>query len=159
MARRSWYGDDDAFGRGTHKAGVSAQIEAGLVRFKTRKDHRRLAVRAEGTLAGSFAMEKRRHGTIEHNTLPLVRRERNSLSVTDSCLGRGGDGITMRFGVTETLVNIAHSWNFFSGVNNHRRAERFLDKPAVGSKRHIAVLDGPREQFFCRPRLFQTIHE
>lgn len=85
MARRSRYGDDDAFGRGTHKAGVSAQIEAGLIRFKTRKDHRRLAVRAEGTLAGSFAMEKRRDGTIEHTTLPLVGRERNTLSVTDRC--------------------------------------------------------------------------
>jgi hypothetical protein len=30
-------------------------------------------------------MEKRRDGTIEHNTLPLVGRERNTLSVTDRC--------------------------------------------------------------------------
>jgi hypothetical protein len=53
-------------------------------------------------------MEKRRDGTIEHNTLPLVGRERNTLSVTDRCLGRGGDGTNMRLGVTETLINIAH---------------------------------------------------
>jgi hypothetical protein len=76
----SWNSDDDAFGRGTHKAGVSAQIEAGLIRFNARKDHRRLAVRAVGALAGRFSMEKRGHRPIEHNALPWVGRERNTLS-------------------------------------------------------------------------------
>jgi hypothetical protein len=65
-------------------------------------------------------VEKRRDGTIEHNTLPLVGRERNTLSVTDRCLGRGGDGIIMRFGAAEWLVNIAHSWKFCIGVNYRR---------------------------------------
>jgi hypothetical protein len=37
-----------------------------------------------------------------------ARQESNTLSVTDRCLGRGADGTIMRFGVTETLVNIAH---------------------------------------------------
>ena len=73
-------GDDDAFSRGTHKARVSAQIEAGLIRFKARKDHRTLAVRTERTLAGGFSMKKRGNRTIEHNTLPLVGRERDTLS-------------------------------------------------------------------------------
>ena len=68
--------DDDAFSRGTHKARVSAQIEAGFIRFKARKDHRTLAVRTERTLARGFSMKKRGDGTIEHNTLPLVGRER-----------------------------------------------------------------------------------
>jgi hypothetical protein len=56
--------DDDGLGRGAHKANVSAQIEAGLLRFKTRKDHWRLAVRTERTLARRFAMEKRGDGAI-----------------------------------------------------------------------------------------------
>jgi hypothetical protein len=56
--------DDDGLGRGAHKANVSAQIEAGLLRFKTRKDHWRLAVRTERTLARRFAMEKRGEGAI-----------------------------------------------------------------------------------------------
>jgi len=43
---------------------ISAQIEAGLLRFKTRKDHRRFAVRTERTLACSFAVEKRGDRTI-----------------------------------------------------------------------------------------------
>ena len=84
-AIESCEGDDDAFGRGTQKAGVGAQIETGLIRFKARKEHRRLAVRTERTFAGSFSMEERGDGTIEHNTLPLVGRERNALSVTDRC--------------------------------------------------------------------------
>ena len=91
LARRSCDGDDDAFGRGTQKAGVGAQIETGLIRFKARKEHRRLAVRTERTFAGSFSMEERGDGTIEHNTLPLVGRERNALSVTD----RRRDGAVM----------------------------------------------------------------
>jgi hypothetical protein len=80
MLEVSWNRDDDAFGRGTHKAGVSTHIETGLIRFNRRKDHRRLAVRAEGALAGRLSMEKRGHRTIEHDTLPLVGRERNTLS-------------------------------------------------------------------------------
>jgi len=81
-------GDDDAFSRGTHKAGVSAQIEARFIRFKARKDHRRLAVCTERTLASRFSMKKRRNGTIEHNTLPLVGRERgHSQSPIDAGTG------------------------------------------------------------------------
>ena len=73
-------GDDDAFGRSTHGTSVSAQIKAGLIRLKTREDHRSLTVRAKRALAISFAMEKRGNGTIEHNTLPLFGRERDTLS-------------------------------------------------------------------------------
>jgi hypothetical protein len=57
-------------------------------------------------------MEKRGNGTIEHDTVPLVGRERNTLSVTDGCLGRGGDGTIMRFGGAEWVINIAHSLKF-----------------------------------------------
>lgn len=76
--------DDDAFSRGTHKARVSAQIEAGLVRFKARKDHRTLAVRTERTLASRFSVKKRGNGAIEHNTLPWLGGSA-TLSVTDRC--------------------------------------------------------------------------
>jgi hypothetical protein len=65
-------------------------------------------------------MEKRGNGTIEHDTVPLVGRERNTLSVTDRCLGRGGDGTIMRFGAAEWVVNIAHSWKLCIGVNYRR---------------------------------------
>ena len=94
-------------------------------------------------------------------------------------LGRGGDGTIMRFGVTETLINIAHFQKFCIGVNCRRRAKllrvfdigsiwpmphyyfdikdghRFVDpsgsdliNPAVDPKRHIAVLNGLREEIF-----------
>ena len=53
-----------AFGLSKHKADVSAQIEAWLIRFKTRKDHHKVAVRAEGALASRFSMEKRGDGTV-----------------------------------------------------------------------------------------------
>jgi hypothetical protein len=78
-------------------------------------------------------MEKRRDGTIEHNTLPLVGRERNTLSVTDGCLERGGDGTIMRLGAAEWLVNIAHSWNFVL-ASTIVGAERFriLDIDSAG---------------------------
>jgi hypothetical protein len=89
MLAVSWNSDDDAFGRGTHKARVSAQIETGLIRFKTRKDHRRLAVRAEGALAGRFSIEKRGNRTIEHNALPLVwAGAQHSQSPIDAGMGR-----------------------------------------------------------------------
>jgi hypothetical protein len=52
----------------------------GPIRFKMRKDHRRLAIRTERTLASRFSMKKRGDRMIEHNTLPLVRRERDTLS-------------------------------------------------------------------------------
>ena len=82
-------GDYDAFSRGTHKAGVSAQIEARFMRFKARKDHRRLAVRTERTLASRFSMKKRRNGTIEHNTLHLGwAGARRSQSPIDAGTGR-----------------------------------------------------------------------
>lgn len=74
------YGNDDGLGRGAHKASENAQIEAGLVRFKTGEHHRSLTVRAKRTLAGSLAMEKRGNGTIEHDASLGW-----ALSVTDSC--------------------------------------------------------------------------
>src|ERR1700688_182640 len=76
--------DDDVFSRGTHKARVSAQIEARFIRFKARKDHRTLAVRTERTLASGFSMKKRGNRTIEHNTLPWLGGSA-TLSVTDRC--------------------------------------------------------------------------
>lgn len=41
-------------------------------------------------------------------TLPCIWRERAALSVTDRCRYGGGDETSMRFGVPELLVNIAH---------------------------------------------------
>jgi tripartite-type tricarboxylate transporter receptor subunit TctC len=63
---------------------LSAQIEAGLIRLKARKDHWRLAVRTERTLARRFSTKERGNGTIEHNTLRLLGGSA-TLSVTDRC--------------------------------------------------------------------------
>jgi len=60
-------GDDDALGRGAHKASVCALIEAGFARLKIGEDHGSLAVGAKRALAGSFAMEKRGNGPSEHD--------------------------------------------------------------------------------------------
>jgi hypothetical protein len=38
---------------------------------------------------------------------PAFGRERAALSVTDTCLSVGGDGISMRLRVPESVVNIA----------------------------------------------------
>ena len=63
---------DDAFGRSAHKASESAQIEARLIRLKTREDHGSLTVCAKRALAGRFASEKRSNGMIEHGAFPLI---------------------------------------------------------------------------------------
>ena len=78
-------GDDDAFGRGTHGTSESAQIKAGLILLEKRKDHRCVTVRAERALVGSFAVEKRGNGTIEHRRLRQLGGSA-TLSVTDRCL-------------------------------------------------------------------------
>jgi hypothetical protein len=97
-ALRSRYSDDDAFGCSTHGTRKGAQIEAGLILLKKREDHRRVAVRAKRALIGSFAVEKRGNRTIEHKRFPWLGGSA-TLSVTDRCRGRGGDGINMRFGL------------------------------------------------------------
>src|SRR5450432_1016838 len=84
-ALRSRNGDDDAFGRGTHGTSESAQIKAGLILLEKRKDHRSVAVRAERALVGSFAVEKRANGTIQHRRLRQLGGSA-TLSVTDRCL-------------------------------------------------------------------------
>jgi hypothetical protein len=91
-------GDDDALGRGTHGTSEGAQIKAGLILLEKRKDHRSVAVRAERALIGSFAVEKRGNGTIEHRRLRQLGGSA-ILSVTDICRGRGGGAIIMRFGL------------------------------------------------------------
>ena len=80
MPLRSRNGDDDAFRRGTHGTSEGAQIKAGLIQLEKRKDHRSVAVRAERALIGSFAVEKRGNGTIEHRRLRPIGRERGTLS-------------------------------------------------------------------------------
>jgi hypothetical protein len=40
--------------------------------------------------------------------LSCLGREHDRLSVTDGCQWRDGDGISMRSGVPESVVNIAH---------------------------------------------------
>ena len=73
-------GDDNAFGRGAHEASVRAQIEAGLVRLKTREDHRSLTVSTKRPLAGGLAMKN--EGTERLSiTLPFDEAgSQNSLS-------------------------------------------------------------------------------
>jgi hypothetical protein len=75
-------GDDDAFGRGTHQADVSAQIEAGLIRFKMRKDHQTLAVRADGCSLVGFPWKNDGARWLSIGVSPWFRRERR-LPVTD----------------------------------------------------------------------------
>ena len=146
-------------------------------------------------------MEKRRDGTIEHNTLPLVGRERNTLSVTDRCRYRAvmvplcASGSLRLWSILLTLRNFALAlssqggtlagirhwlnWRwpmpryYFDIQDGQRIADPSgsdlknddaaiakakviaigvsLDKPAVDPKRHIAVLNGSREQIFSVP--------
>jgi hypothetical protein len=83
-------GDDDAFGRGTHQADVSAQIEAGLIRFKMRKDHQTLAVRADGCSLVGFPWKNDGAPRLSIGVSPLVQA--GAQTPSHRLPGRGGDG-------------------------------------------------------------------
>src|SRR6202035_3647193 len=56
--------------------------------------------------------------------LPCIGRERAALSVTDSCRRRGGDGISIRFRIRESVVNIAQSSKFHELRPGFHRLDR-----------------------------------